>query len=278
MSWLSTAWNVGVDLSIMSNLIGIRQGISANQSSNAELNEELKIVAVAMAASTAYVECLKEQIFLLRQAAEEFAHLEFTDLKQEAIIYHLLCRLLQQSPIDVTLFTELSDKDYVSATSRMLRVRRRMIKKQCSEQMWSEVETIVEGLLRMTKHEANRELHSILKDTEVVAFIPLTITYSQQPAFVQAGMATVRCTKCQTRNAANLWLCDNCGKPLLNERRKVVPQTATESQPGPGIPAIFKAAPQPTPESGSNWITCRKCGTDNPKSSFLCANCSNRLK
>ena len=65
MSWLSTAWNVGVDLSIIGNLAAIRQNTTAGQ-----MNEEMKAVAIGLMAKDTFLDYLKDEICAIRQVVE----------------------------------------------------------------------------------------------------------------------------------------------------------------------------------------------------------------
>ena len=274
MSWLSTAWNVGIDLNVIGNLAAIRQNTAVAQ----QMSDEMKAAAMALLAKDTYLDYLKDEICAVRQAVEQLQSTQFSDRKQEAIAYELLYSLVQRSAIDPSYFSNLYDKDYIATTTRMLRMQRNKLKKEFSYDGWYEIQFAANHELGKKKEQLVPGLQAIFGDGDLADVLTSAVAYGYAPPFVQAATATVYCTACGTSNATNEWFCNKCGKNLVTERYKTISRTPSV-HPNPKIEpgGVNRPAPQPA-VNRSAWVRCAKCGLDNSASQFLCAQCGARLK
>lgn len=272
MSWLSTAWNVGVDLSIIGNLAAIRQNTTAGQ-----MNEEMKAVAIGLMAKDTFLDYLKDEICAIRQVVEQLQSTHFPDRKQEAIAYELLYSLVQRSAIDPTYFSNLYDKDYIATTIRMIRTQRNKLRKEFSVEDWNRIQYAANHELGKQKEQLIPGLQAIFGDGELADVLTSAVVYGYAPPFVQAATAKVYCTACGTANTTNEWLCTNCGKSLVTERYKSISRPPIVVKPKIEPGGVNNPAPEPVVRR-SAWIRCSKCGMENSASQFLCAQCGARLK
>lgn len=273
MSWLSTAWDVGVDLSIISNLAAMRQNTDVSR----QMSDEMKAAAIALLAKETYLDYLKDEICAVRQAVEQLQSVEFSDRKQEAIAYELLYSLVQRSAIDPTYFSNLYDKDYIATTIRMIRTRRNKLRKEFSREDWYGIQFAANHELGKKKEQLIPGLQAIFGDDDAAEVLTTAVAYGYTPPFVQAATATVYCTSCGTSNTANEWMCTKCGKNLVTERYKTISRTAIAGKSKSELIGMNRPAVEPV-VNRSVWVRCSKCGVENSASQFLCAQCGARLK
>ena len=272
MSWLSTAWNVGVDLSVIGNLAAIRQNTSAGQ-----ISDEMKAVAIGLLAKETYIDYLKDEICAVRQAVEQLQSTQFSDRKQEAIAYEMLYRLVQRSAIDPSYFSNLYDKDYIATTTRMIRIQRNKLKKELSSEAWHELQFAANRELGKNKEQLVPGLQAIFSDSDIADVLTSAVVYGYAPPFVQAATAKVYCTACATGNTANEWLDPTCRKNLVTAPYKKIPQSPILRNPKIEPGGETKPTSQPV-VNRSVWVRCPKCNMENSISQFLCAQCGARLK
>lgn len=272
MSWLQTMWDVGTDVAVISNLIGIRQAITSNK----QPTEEMVEAALATMLSSTFNDYIRNKAFVFREAAEELAAFDFPSQKHEAIAYRLLFRYIQKSAVDQRYFSDLYEKEYIGSTLRQVRIRCRQLRMQLPNEEWNDVVNTVESILRMSENQARSFLNSTQNNEEVASILPLFLNDEKQPPLITATLATVNCSKCNALNSSNVWICEQCGKNLFKERDDVTPRVfkpkadnqVTESQSDVSVGQVL----------ATKWINCPKCGYENSSRDFLCANCRNRLR
>lgn len=273
MSWLSTAWNVGVDLSVIGNLAAIRQNTAVGQ----QMNDEMKAAAMALLAKDTYLDYLKDEICAVRQAVEQLQSTQFSDRKQEAIAYELLYSLVERSAIDPSYFSNLYDKDYIATTIRMIHTRRNKLRKEFTREDWYGIQFAANHELGKKKEQLVPGLQAIFGDDDSADVLTTAVVYGYVPPFIQAATATVYCTACGTSNTTNEWFCNKCGKNLVTERYKTISRPPSVPNPKIELGGVNRPAPEPA-VNRSAWVRCAKCGAENSASQFLCAQCGARLK
>ena len=272
MSWLKTAWDVSTDLVLISNLAGIRQSVDTGR----QPSEEERTVALAVMANNAFLDSLKDMLCALRQSYEELTDYTFENVRDEAIAYQVLYRMSRQWPLAPSMFGDLYDKDYAASTLRLIRTRRRTLRQTFSHEDWMDVEKAVMSVMIRDESTARSFLAPYIVTDRLVEVLPLHLLDTAKARFFLAGSATVTCSKCSKTNTTNVWLCENCGKSLANERHNSIGTPAVSVGPSANSPAQLNTPP-PAPTQGASWVVCSKCGLTNSRSSYLCANCGARL-
>jgi len=128
MSWLNTLFDV--------------TNVALNVANYNKL-EQLKNEGAASQMIQAVLLVLREEIFKFKQTAEEILANEAQSPKIAAAATRLLEARLDESPVSPDLFVELSDKDYVASTIRLIHTESRRLMSGLSVDEAAEVEDIL---------------------------------------------------------------------------------------------------------------------------------------